>query len=813
MKSRVLLFAAASAAALASTHAFAQTAPAAQSAASGAEVEELVVTGTRTEGRTRLESLAPVDVISQKALTRQGTPELASALSRIAPSVDFPRPAITDGTDSIRPATLRGLAPDETLVLVNGMRRHTSALVNINGSIGRGSAAVDLNAIPTITLDHIEVLRDGASAQYGSDAIAGVINMHLREARSGGSILASYGVYDTKVQTARDPNGRTMHDGPTYQLAGWQGLPLGDTGFLTVSGEYRYRNPTSRGDLDPRLNPPRITSRFGDPEEKDVSFYGNAGLPLNDTWSLYGFGGYQNRKTNSAGFPRLANDARNTPAIYPQGFLPLITTDIDDYSVAGGAKGEAAGFHVNAGLVYGYDKINYGVIHSLNASMGTASPTSFDAGSMRYDQWVASLDLDRTYELGLAKPLNFAFGFEYRHEGFAIGAGDVPSFEFGGIAGKAAGAQVFPGFKPENEVDKKRHSYAAYVDVDAPFTEALDVDVAARYEDYSDFGSTLNGKLSARYAFTEAFALRGTVASGFRAPALQQQYFTATSTNFILINGVSTPVDVGTFPSISPVAVALGGKPLEPEKSTNYSFGAVFHQGPFELTVDAYQINLRNRIVLSENIQGSPTGSPTAQAIFALINPPGSTGLGAARFFINGVNTETRGIDIVGRYTVPTDDLGRFDVTAALNFNRTKVTRTPTTPQLSSLPVPPVLFGRANVLTFEKGTPRQKHSLSVDWSRGAFGATATATYYGDVLVPNDSASLDYHTGSHTLVDLEGRYDLPMGAQIALGVDNVFDEYPNPTPAVVNTTGAVGFPSFSPFGFNGRYLYARITLNW
>ncbi|MFC3070206.1 TonB-dependent receptor plug domain-containing protein [Phenylobacterium soli] len=808
MKSRLLLFAAASAAALVSTAASAQTKPANDTA-----VEELVVTGTRGEGRTRLESLAPVDVISPTALTRQGTTELAASLATLAPSLDFPRPAITDGTDSIRPATLRGLAPDQTLVLVNGMRRHASALVNVNGSIGRGSAAVDLNAIPTISLEKVEVLRDGASAQYGSDAIAGVINLRLREARSGGSATATYGVYDTKVETARDPNGRTKHDGPTETIAAWQGLPLGKDGFLTLSGEYRFRNPTSRGDLDPRLTPPQISSRYGDPQEKDVTFYANAGLPLNDVWSAYGFAGYQNRKTDSAAFPRLYNDSRNTPSIYPQGFLPLITTDIDDYTVAGGVKGDVGGYNVNAGVVYGYDKINYGVIHSLNASMGAASPTSFDAGSMKYDQWVASIDVTKPLDLGIAKPATLAFGAEYRHEGYAIGAGDVPSYTFGGITGKAAGAQGFPGFKPSNEVDKNRHSYAAYVDLDAPVTEKFDVDVAARYENYSDFGSTTNGKLSARYALTDSFALRGTVASGFRAPALQQQYFTATSTNFILINGVNTPVEVGTFPSVSPVAAALGGKPLEPEKSTNYSLGAVFHQGPFELTVDAYQINIKNRIVLSENIQGSPTGSPTAQAIYALINPPGSAGLGAARFFINGVDTETKGLDVVGRYRLLTDDLGEFDFTAAANFNSTKVKKTPKTAQLSALPVPPILFDRGNVLTFERGTPRQKHVVSVDWSRAAFAATAKATYYGDVLVPNNSPSLDYHTGSHTIVDLEGRYTLPMGPVLALGVNNVFDEYPNKTPTIVNTTGAVGFPSFSPFGFNGRFLYGRVTINW
>ena len=406
MNSRLLLLAAASAAALVSNAAFAQTKP----AADNAQVEEVVVTGTRAEGRTRLESLAPVDVINTNALTRQGTTELAASLATLAPSLDFPRPAITDGTDSIRPATLRGLAPDQTLVLVNGMRRHASALVNVNGSIGRGSAAVDLNAIPTIALDKVEVLRDGASAQYGSDAIAGVINLRLREARSGGGANATYGVYDTEVKTARDPNGRTKHDGPTETVAAWQGLPLGKDGFLTLSGEYRFRNPTSRGDLDPRLTPPQISSRYGDPQEKDVSFYANAGLPLNEVWSAYGFGGYQNRKTDSAAFPRLYNDARNTPAIYPQGFLPLITTDIDDYTVAGGVKGDVGGYNINAGVVYGYDKINYGVIHSLNASMGTASPTSFDAGSMKYDQWVASVDVTKPLELGIAKPATLAFG-------------------------------------------------------------------------------------------------------------------------------------------------------------------------------------------------------------------------------------------------------------------------------------------------------------------------------------------------------------------------------------------------------------------
>ncbi|MFL5295887.1 MAG: TonB-dependent receptor plug domain-containing protein [Phenylobacterium sp.] len=814
MHHRHLLFAAASTACLISAATFAPSAAwAAEPAAAAASVDEVVVTGTRAEGRTRLESLAPVDVINATAVQHQGTQELASALATLAPSLDFPRPAITDGTDSVRPATLRGLAPDQTLVLVNGLRRHASALVNVNGSIGRGSAAVDLNSIPTIALDKVEVLRDGASAQYGSDAIAGVMNLHLREARTGGELIGSYGVYDTEVHTARQVGDRHKTDGPTWSVAGYQGLPLGDDGFLTLTGEYRFRNPTSRGDLDPRITPSKITSRYGDPQEQDTTFYGNAGIPISADWRAFAFAGFQNRKTDSAANPRLANNANNVLSIWPNGFLPLITTDIDDFTMAGGVKGAVNGFEVNAALVYGYNQVHYGVVNSVNASLGAASPTSFDAGKMIYDQYVGTVDVTKPMDLGMAKPATLAFGGEYRHEAYRIRQGDVASYVLGPVAGKAAGAQGFPGFRPSNEVNVTRWSEAAYLDLDLPVTEAFDVDAAVRYEYYSDFGSTTNGKLSARYAFTDSFALRGTIASGFRAPALQQQFFTATSTNFILINGVNTPVEVGTFPSISPIAKALGGKPLEPEKSKNYSVGAVYHTGPFELTVDAYQIDIDNRIVLSENIQGAPTGTATSIAIFNLINPPGTSGLGAARFFINGVDTSTKGVDVVGRYRLGTDTIGNFDFTAAFNWNRTEVKSVPHTAQLSALPVPPILFDRGNVLTFEQGTPRQKHTFIADWSLGAFAVTAKATYYGDVLVPNNAASLDYHTGSHTVADLEGRYTLPHNIEVAIGADNLFDEYPNATPINVNTNGPIGFPSFSPFGFNGRFVYARLTYKW
>ncbi len=802
MRSKLLLLAAASASALAFS-AHAQTAPADQTT-----VEELVVTGTRTAGRSRLDTVSPVDVVDSKALTRQGSTELAQALSTLAPSLNFPRPSAVDGTDSVRPATLRGLAPDQTLVLLNGKRGHAAALVNINGAVGRGSAAFDLNTIPTAALDRVEILREGAAAQYGSDAIAGVVNLRLREARTGGGATASYGLYDTDVKTARDTDGRKAHDGVTYTASIWQGFTLPNDGFLTLTGDWSKRNPTNRSDVSSAFSPGVVTGRYGDAEVESKSIFANAGLPLNETWSLYGWAGYQKREGESAAFPRLANNANNIASIYPNGFLPKITTDIDDYNFAFGTKGELGAYTIDASVTYGENDIDYGVKDSLNASYGPTSPTSFYAGSMKYRQTVASLDITRPLEIAaFAQPSTLAFGAEYRKEGYEIVAGETASWANGGYNNLAAGAQGFPGFRPSNEVDVTRDNYSLYIDLDSQITDKLDIDVAARFEDYSDFGSTTTGKIAARYDFTDSFALRGAVSTGFRAPALQQQYFTATSTN--IISGVAT--EVGTFPATSAVSQVLGAKALEPEESTNYSLGLVYRRGPLEVTVDAYQIDIDNRIVLSENIQGSATGTATQQAIYTLLQPYGVT---TARFFINGVDTTTKGVDVVVRYRLDAEEAGRFDLTLAGNYNETEVTRLPTTNTLSSLPVPPTLFGRVNVLTFERGTPRTKFVASGDWSNGPWGATLKLTGYGTVLQPNATASLDYWTGRKAVIDLEARRAFGENLTWAVGANNLFDEYPNRTPAAVNSTsGVVGFPNYSPFGFNGRFLYTRVSYNW
>jgi iron complex outermembrane recepter protein len=817
------------AAALMSSPLLAQQQPAPADEAEG-DVDELVVTGTRVAARTRLDSLAPVDVLSQEALTTQATTELAEALSNAAPSLNFPRPSITDGTDHIRPATLRGLAPDQTLVLVNGKRRHQSALVNINGSIGRGSAAVDLNAIPLAAVETVEVLRDGASAQYGSDAIAGVINLRLRDAREGANFSVTYGEYDTEVETERGQ--RHASDGATVTGSGWVGLPLGDEGFLTLSAEYRDRDPTSRGDFDVRVPGAPVTSRYGDADVSDKTIYANAGVPLGNDWSIYGWAGFQSREGDSAAFPRIFNDARNVPAIYPNGFLPLITTDIDDLAAGWGLNGKLGEWDADFSIVYGRNEIDYGVINSLNVSYGAASQTSFDAGGLEYDQITLNAGVVRGFDWGLAEPVNVALGIEARRESYAIVAGEPTSYNRGPVVGAAAGAQGFPGFQPSNVVDEDREAYSAYVDVEAQVTEQFLASVAVRGEDYSDFGSAATGKLSARYDFTQSFALRGTVSSGFRAPGLQQEFFTSTATNFI--GGL--PFEVGTFPATSPTAVVLGAQPLDAEKSRNYSLGTVLRFGNFEATVDAYRIDIRDRIVLSENLN-------TLQ-VAALIQPFGAS---VARFFINGVETETKGIDVVARYLLRTDAAGRFEFLAAGNWNDTEIQKVPSTNVIDNIcagqPAPctsPVLFDRVNRLTFEEGTPDRKISLGLDWSMpvGAmsFGASLKGTQYGDVVEPGIPTAAEINAGvadaRDLLIEGDTLVDFALHAKFAdgkfgftLGVDNLTDQYPNRVPnaraipnppggvANLNATNALGYSRYSPYGFNGRFLYARLGVSW
>lgn len=801
--------------------AWAQEAPAADNSAT------VVVTGTRVSNRTVLDTTAPVDVISADAIKNNGVPEITQALSVALPSLNFPRPGLSDGTDTIRPATLRGLAPDQTLVLVNSKRRHASSLVNLNGTIGRGSAAVDMNTIPSGIVKTIEVLRDGASAQYGSDAIAGVINVRLRNDRSGGEASVSYGRRDTEYEfnpgvpqagaTWGTQNSRERKDGNTATFSLWKGMELGESGFLTLALERKRQEHTERsgwdvrqqyplvnGALDPReATIDRFNAWYGEPELKQNTFFANAGYDLAGGVKLYGWTSYQGRDARSGGFFRRALQDNNTIQIYPNGFLPIIAPEVSDFSAAFGATWTSGAWDFDASATYGENRMDFTIQNTLNRSLGPSSKTEFDAGGFKYDQLTFNLSGVRQFEVGLSSPLNLAVGAEARREGYSLHAGEPDSWRNGGVLlpsglPTASGSQVFPGFRPSDESDASRKAYSVYADLEANVLPDLLASFAVRGEHYTDFGNNWSGKLAARYNFSPAFALRGSVQNGFRAPSPQQQNFTSTATNFV--SGI--PYDITTFKPSDPAAVALGAKPLDAEKSTNFSLGAVAKLGKASLTIDGFQIKIRDRIVLSENL--------LQENVRNFLTSRGFIGIGGGRFFINGVDTTTRGVDVVANYPWNAANVGRFDFTLAGNYTKTEVTKVPVTAQLAALNPAPPLFDRVNVLTFEHGTPQTKVTASVNHTLGAWSGTLRATRYGKVLQPDANPARDHWMTPKTLVDIEGRYKITERLTAAVGAENLFDQYPDAYPALLNGTGNAPFSNYSPFGRSGRFVYARLN---
>ena len=667
--------------------------------------DAIIVTGTRRSDRTVANSPVPVDVISAESLSQSGHTEINRALTQEVPSFNFPQPSITDGTDVIRPATLRGLSPDQTLVLINGKRRHTSALLNINGSVGRGSSAVDINLIPSIALSRVEVLRDGAAAQYGSDAIAGVINFQLRNAPSGGRASVTYGQYATHVddvetygsvlagpgntpllapdgtlQLDYSGNDRKRSDGRTVTLAGVAGIPIIRDGYLNIAAEIQDREDTNRTGADPRrqynliagaLDPRELTfnrfsHRYGDPDVRDLKLFVNSAAPIGGSgFEVYWFASYGDRQGESAGFYRLANDARNVAAIYPDGFLPLITTDTDDYSSVVGIRGELGGWKVDLSGQAGLNKVDFRIENSLNRSFGAASQTEFNSGGLRYGQALANLDLSRDLALGFTKRTTLSLGAEYRREHFDIRPGELASYA-NGPAGGAPGAQVFPGFQPViggQRVDKQhdRNNKSLYAEIDSDFSDSFNIQAALRYEDYSDFGSDLNWKLAGRFEPVDGLALRASASTGFRAPSLQQQYYAAQATN----NVAGVLLDTVTLPVDNPVAQALGASPLDAERSFSLSGGLVFTMVPrLNVTVDVYRVDIDDRILVTDNLQatrdafGNPCSvgagcNATGGAIAGILNAAGFPTTTAARFFINGIDSRTSGLDAVATYRVP----------------------------------------------------------------------------------------------------------------------------------------------------------------
>jgi iron complex outermembrane recepter protein len=800
-----------------------------QLAPSAVQLDELVAVGTRRADRTVANSPVPVDVIPAAVIANTGLTETSQIIQRLAPSVNFPRTSIADGTDHMRPVTLRGLAPDQVLVLINGKRRHNTALVHVNGTIGRGSTSVDLNAIPANSIERIEVLRDGASAQYGSDAIAGVVNIVLKSGAQQ-SLSATVG----RIQSTEKTNGgaeRSHRDGETVQVGGTLGTAIGDDGFVTVNGEFRDRQRTNRAypdarpqffDGDPRTGqPPQLTSWQGDGDSRDVGGFFNAAYPLPNGLELYTFGGITYREGQAAGFFRRANDDRTVRSIYPDGFLPEITSEIWDLSGAGGARGTMAGWRWDASSVYGGNSFGFGVVNSANASLGGSSPTSFEAGTIQFSQWTSNIDFSRELAVGLPAPVNVAFGAEFRLDRYEIEAGEPDSYRDGGArildgpnAGNqpALGSQVFPGFRPSDERSESRNNVAVYLDLESNLHESFLVNVAGRVERYSDFGSTADGKVAARFEPVRGYAVRGAVGTGFRAPSLAQSHFSATSTNFIVVNGVNTPFDIRTFPVESTGARLLGARPLKPEQSFNFSGGMSLEPTRgLVVTADYYAISIEDRIVLSGNF--------TQPAVRALFEAQGLTGVGGGRFFTNAIDTKTRGLDVVANYGMLLGDAGTLRLTGGYNQSRTEVTRVSSTPpELSAFQE--TLFDRVERGRIESGQPRTSINFTVNHAVRGFAVNLHNQRFGKVAALNSRAdgTLDQTFAAKWITDLDLSYRLPQRVRLAVGANNLFDVYPDQwkdfdegVSGALTTSGIYRFPGgVSPFGFNGRYVYTKVS---
>ncbi|AZE11911.1 TonB-dependent receptor [Pseudomonas chlororaphis subsp. aureofaciens] len=758
-----------------------------------ARLDTVIVTGTRAQERTASASLSPIDVIAGESLRSSGSSELATVLAKLIPSINFPRPSLVDGAELTRPAQLRGLSPDQVLVLVNGKRRHTSAFVNLGGAVGRGSAPADLNAIPLSAIDHIEVLRDGASARYGSDAIAGVINIILKSADHGGSISTKYGQYK-------------KGDGIQRQVAGNSGFALGDNGFVSLSGEGANNDYTDRAGKD--FRPASVGSttygqhvfRQGEPETEEGKFQFNSAYSLNDAAELYGFGGYSKRRGETAAFYRASNASNNNPVLHPNGYLPLINGTLQDTSLVLGLRGELLdNWHYDLSANYGKNTYELRT-KTINTSLGLDTPHAFDNGTLTNDQRQLSLDLSREFSLGwLPYPVSVAFGTEYLHQGYQIEAGQPESYYQTGSSGLG-------GFRDSDAGSSSRHNFAQYLDLETHFTDKLAVSAAVRHEDYSDFGSNVSGSLSARYDFTPRVALRGSVSTGFRAPSLAQQNFTFTSSQLI----GNTIQESGTFAADSQVARLLGAEDLKAEKSRNYSLGLVLEPlDNLTVTADLYHIDIRDRVSLSSNLVLNNTAIDYLKA-----NGVGNINYTSARYFTNATDTSTDGVDLVANYRYRLDNGIRWNSTLGYNYNHTKVTDVKANPAiLDQLGVNLVRVDRRERIgLLGDTTPQHKLSLANDFNYGNWALHSNLVRYGEFTSYQADKVNDQTFSAAWLLDLAVDYKL-QNWLFTLGGDNVTDKYPEKVNAYASSGGNLAYSTFSPYGYSGAFYYAKVAYSW
>lgn len=767
--------------------------------------------GSRDEDKSLFASSIPITIITAEDIRKTGLTDLGLVLQRLLPFMNTPRPSLNDGTDHSPPVFMRGLNPDQVLVLINGKRRHITSLVHTN-IVGRGSTSIDFNSIPPEAIDKIEVLRDGASAQYGSDAIAGIINIILKK-KSNSYLLTQYG------QTIEN-------DGANSQISTHLSNHLKKNGFFNVTISYRQKNFTNRSGFDERpqyfanqtaenqsfSDNPYQTFRYGETSSNNYSLISNLEIPISKKSTMYAFGTFNYREGESGLFYRRPNDDGNVRAIYPNGFLPLLKPVITDGSGLIGHKTEINGWKIDLSVQYGINSFRFNVNNSTNASMGAASPTNFYSGSLVSSNSILNLDLVKKFKIGLQSPLTVAWGSEMRIENFQILKGNVASYSDGGVpiqdgpnAGKTApiGAQGFPGFRPEDETNRHRTNKSLYIDLEQSFLKKIFIGVASRFESYSDFGSKLNGKASLRYEPFKSVMIRASASTGFRAPSLAQSYYS--STQSIFISG--TPYSLGIFPVDYAISKALGAKPLKPESSQNLNIGlGTKIKNKVFISADYFMIDVKDRIALTPNLTKAIL--PEFTPVFDSLKIEGS------RYFFNGLSTRTQGVDI----NLNTDfSFGKSTLKflASTSFYETKI--------IGKVELPGVLkdysdrvFDRDYLNRITKVQPGANYMVQLNYQVKKFDALFRVNKYGDIFFIHRSSDPQYdqtYKGKY-VADAEFTYRITKKIHVTIGGNNIFNSYPDKSielPGDFLTGKIRTYNWYSPYGFQGASYYGKLLL--
>ena len=866
--------------------------------ASGVSLDEIILVGTRNPGRTALNSAVPVDVLNMNEIVLS-SPQItvSEILNYAAPSFTSNPQSISDGTDHIAPASLRGLGPDQVLVLINGKRRHKTALVNVNGTFGRGSVGTDFNTIPVNSIKRIEILRDGAAAQYGSDAIAGVINIVLKEATNELALDITTGANFTSENYDDNVDGEKINIGANY------GLPIGDNGgFINLTGNFDFRGATNRmkewegqifnqyntierfanndgynlsqlldddvedvifygnqaglnlnplatkEELQGILSADNTTSelaarnlqrkdfnmRVGQSELRGGQFFGNMEIPVGEDLMIYAFGGLGFKNGNAAGFYRLPYQSRAFTPARLNGFLPEINSSIKDNSIAIGIKGKIGDWNVDLSNTTGNNEFSYRVSNSLNASLQNSTPFEADAGGFSYGENTSNLDFSKFYE-EIMSGLNVAFGAEYRVENYSIFAGEEVSYaqyntlgnvndptdpdsilptDFFGSS-RPGGIQVFPGFKPENEVDAYRNTVAGYLDVEADFTESFRATAAVRYENFSDFGGTLNGKVSFLAKATDNINIRGSVQTGFRAPSLHQIHFNSTSTLFV--DGV--PNEVGIFPNTSRVARILGVDELKEETSVGFTVGftAKIPSAKLKITVDGYMVNIDDRVALSGTFapQTDDDGNYIDDANAELAGLFAEANASKAAFFTNSLDTETKGVDFVVEHDMNISTNMKLSNTLSFTYSETEIADKNIPVAIENAGLTSNFLDRTSEIYVEAAVPRTKGSLTNNLSIGdKWSVYLRNSYFGEVeeATNNIDPLVDRIYAGKLVTDLSFSHNLTDNMRFTIGANNLLDVYPDEADEAFRSSGRFNYSRRSTqFGTGGRFLFARLNL--